>query len=148
MTRPAGCAVGSISNERTFREDVRDPTRLEAMLCALCERVCWRARRRGMKARTVTLKLRYTDFHTLTRSRRIAPTCSELELYPVVRDLFERARRRRLAIRLLGIALSNLRPADGQLPLFGDDRALHRAVDGIRERYGYDAVRIALTVSR
>jgi len=145
---PAGCAVGSISNERTFREDVRDPLCIDAMLCSLCERVCWRARSRAIKARTVTLKLRYADFHTLTRSRTIAPTCSELELYPVVRDLFERARRRGLAIRLLGIALSNLRPYDEQLLLFGDHQALHRAVDDIRQRYGYDALRMALTVSR
>jgi DNA polymerase-4 len=141
---PEGCAVGSISNERTFREDVRDPRSIDAMLCALCERVCWRARSRGMNARTVTLKLRYADFQTLTRSRTMAPTCSEFELYPVVRDLFERARRRRVAIRLLGIALSNLGPQAQQLRLFDENERLHRAVDDVRKRYGYDALRIAL----
>ena len=145
---PEGCSVGTISNERTFREDVRDPSSIDSMLCSLCERVCWRARKRGIKARTVTLKLRYADFHTLSRSRTITPTASELELYPVVNGLFARARRRRLAIRLLGIALSNLGHYDEQLPLFDDDQALYRAVDGIRKRYGYDALRIALTVSR
>ncbi|HMJ12629.1 MAG TPA: DNA polymerase IV, partial [Polyangiaceae bacterium] len=140
---PEGCAVGTISNERTFREDVRDPACIEGMLCSLCERVCWRARKRGIKARTVTLKLRYADFQTLTRSRTMkTPTCSELELYPVVRDLFVRTRSRRLAIRLLGIALSNLARYDEQLPLFYDG-ALHRAVDDIRELYGYDAVSLA-----
>src|SRR5262249_36025820 len=145
---PAGCVVGSISNERTFREDVRDPRCIEAMLCSLCERVCWRARRRGVRARTVTLKLRYADFQTLTRARTIAPTSSELELYPVVRDLFRRARRRRTAIRLLGIALSRLGRWEGQLPLFGDDGPLYRAVDGVRERYGYDALGLALARGR
>jgi DNA polymerase-4 len=143
---PAGLALGSISNERTFREDVRDPYCIEAMLCSLCERVCWRARKRGIKARTVTLKLRYADFETLTRSRTMTPTCSELELYPVVRGLFERSRRRRTAIRLLGIALSNL-GYDQQLCLFSDE-ALHRAVDGIRKEYGYEALRLALSVAR
>jgi DNA polymerase-4 len=145
---PAGYTVGSISNERTFHEDVQDPACIERMLCSLCERVCWRARTRGVKARTVTLKLRYADFHTLARSRTITPTCSELELYPVVRDLFERARRRRTAIRLLGIALSKLGPYDEQLPLFPDGAALHRAVDRLRKRYGYDAVRVALGAQR
>jgi DNA polymerase-4 len=145
---PEDCAIGSISNERTFREDVRDPTSIDAMLCSLCERVCWRARKRGVKARTVTLKLRYADFQTLNRSRTISPTHSELELYPVVSDLFVRARRRQLAIRLLGIALSNLGTYDEQLSLFDDGRALHSAVDGVRKRYGYDALRLALTVSR
>jgi DNA polymerase-4 len=128
---PAGSAVGTISNERTFREDVRDPASIDSMLCSLCERVCWRARKRGVRARTVSLKLRYADFQTLLRSRTITPTCSELELYPVIRDLFARARKRRTAIRLLGICLSNLRP-----------------YDDIRERFGYDALRIALAESR
>src|SRR6266508_1582489 len=49
---PSGSAVGTISNERTFREDVRNPDCIDSMLCALCERVCWRARTRGVKART------------------------------------------------------------------------------------------------
>ncbi|HKU42643.1 MAG TPA: DNA polymerase IV [Polyangiales bacterium] len=142
---PEGCTLGSISNERTFREDVRDPQCIEAMLCGLCERVCWRARKRGIQARTVTLKLRYADFQTLTRSRTIAPTASELELYPVVRDLFQRARKRRTAIRLLGIALSNLGIYDRQLRLFPGDEALHRAVDGVRERHGYESLRLALS---
>jgi DNA polymerase IV len=145
---PAGCDVGSISNERTFREDVRDPVSIHAMLCSLCERVCWRARKRGIKARTVTLKLRYADFHTLMRSRTLTPTASEGELYPVIRELFDRSRRRRLAIRLLGIALSNFSAGDRQLRLFDDDAALRRAVDGIRERHGYDAVHVALSIAR
>jgi DNA polymerase-4 len=145
---PVGGTLGTISNERTFREDVRDPACIDAMLCALCERVCWRARARGVKARTVSLKLRYADFQTLLRSRTITPTCSELELYPVIRDIFERARTRRTAIRLLGICLSNLRAYDEQLSLFDRSEPLYRAVDGIRKRFGFDALRIALAESR
>jgi len=141
---PSDCALGTLSNERTFREDVRDPACIEAMLCALCERVCWRARKRGVLARTVTLKLRYADFQTLQRSRTLTPTCSELELYPVIRELFQRARTRRTAIRLLGIRLSNLRPEAAQLRLFDQGEPLHRAMDSVRKRYGYDALRIAL----
>jgi DNA polymerase-4 len=145
---PAGSAIGTISNERTFREDVNNPACIEAMLCALCERVCFRARKRGVKARTVTLKLRYADFQTLQRSRTITPTCSELELYPVVSELFTRARTRRTAIRLLGIRLSNLRPYDEQLSLLDAHEPLHRTVDGVRKRYGYDALRVALGEAR
>ena len=145
---PTGVSVGTISNERTFREDVRDPSCIESMLCSLSERVCWRARKRGMKARTVTLKLRYADFQTLQRSRTITPTCSELELYPVVRELYDGARTRPTAIRLLGICLSNLRPAEQQLSLFDGGEPLHRAMDGIRQRFGYGALGIALAASR
>lgn len=144
-----GSALGTISNERTFREDVRDPSCLESMLCSLCERVCWRARKRGMEARCVTLELRYADFQTLTRSRAVTPTCSELELYPVVVELFRRARkRRRTAVRLLGVCLSRLRPRGAQLSLFDRGDPLHRAMDGIRGRYGYEALRIALSEAK
>jgi DNA polymerase IV len=145
---PEGVVLGSISNERTFREDVRDPACIDAMLCSLCERVCWRARKRGVRARTVTLKLRYADFQTLTRSRTLsAPVCSERELFPVVRDLFAAARQRRIAIRLLGLALSKLAPDDDQLRLFRDDEVLHDSIDSVRERYGYDMLRVALGVA-
>jgi DNA polymerase-4 len=97
---PEGQAQGSISNERTFLENQSDPLSLDSVLCGLCERVCWRARKRGVKARTVTLKLRYADFHTISRSRTLFPSNSELELYPVVKELLVLARTRRLPIRL------------------------------------------------
>ncbi len=138
-----GDSVGSISSERTFRADVGDSATIESQLCSLCERVCWRARRRGVKARTVTLKLRYSNFQTLARSRTISPTCSEVEVYPVVKDLYLGARHGRRRVRLLGVGLSNLGLFDGQLPLFEGDRRRDAAVDAIRERFGYDAVRLA-----
>ena len=136
---PEGETVGSISNERTFREDVSDPASIESVLCGLCERVCWRARKRGIKARTVTLKLRYADFHTLTRSRTLSPTHSELELYPVVKELLVMARTRTLPVRLLGMKLSNLGVFQ-QLALFDDHTKVGSVVDDIRERYGFSMV--------
>ncbi|MBI5537878.1 MAG: DNA polymerase IV [Deltaproteobacteria bacterium] len=145
---PDGETVGSISNERTFREDVRDRASIDSVLGSLCERVCWRARNRGVKARTVTLKLRYSDFQTISRSRSITPTHADLELYPVVAELFDRSRTRRLAIRLLGVALSNLGAYDEQPGLFRDSEPLYEAVDALRERFGYEAVRLATSVER
>ncbi len=139
---PEGGTLGTISNERTFREDVSDPVSIESMLCSLCERVCWRSRKRGIKARTVSLKLRYSDFETLLRSRTVTATNSELELYPVVLALFRRARTRKTAVRLLGVCLSNLRRAEQQLSLFDECEPVHRVMDGVRDRYGYDALRI------
>jgi DNA polymerase-4 len=131
-----------MSNERTFRADVGDSATIESQLCSLCERVCWRARRRGVKARTVTLKLRYSNFKTLTRSRTLSPTSSEVEVYPVIKDLYLGARDGRRRVRLLGVGLSNLGLFDGQLLLFEGDQRRDEAVDAIRERYGYDAVRL------
>jgi DNA polymerase-4 len=138
---PVGETVGSISNERTFREDLSAHRDVEARLCGLVERVCWRARNRNVKARTVTLKLRYSDFQTLTRARTISATSSEADVLPVVLALYRAARTRRTAIRLVGIKLSKLVPQDAQLELFSPREPLHRAVDTIREKYGFDAVR-------
>jgi DNA polymerase-4 len=118
---------------------VSDPASIESVLCGLCERVCWRARKRGIKARTVTLKLRYSDFHTLTRSRTLSPTSSELELYPVVKEMLNLARTRALPVRLLGLQLSNLGVFQ-QLSLFEDRERVGAVVDDIRERYGFSIV--------
>ena len=139
---PEGETVGSISNERTFREDVTDPASIEAVLCGLCERVCWRARKRHVKARTVTLKLRYADFHTLTRSQTTMATSSELELYPIVKEMFVAARTRSLPIRLLGVQLSNLGVFE-QLPLFDRVERVGAVIDRIRARFGFSTVSLA-----
>jgi DNA polymerase-4 len=139
---PEGETVGSISNERTFHEDVSDPASIESVLCGLCERVCWRARKRQIKARTVTVKVRYADFHTLTRSRTLWPTHSELELYPIVKEMVTLARTRPLPLRLLGIQLSNLGVFE-QLSLFDHHDKLGAVVDHIRERYGFSMVTLA-----
>ena len=144
---PEGDSVGSISNERTFREDVTDPASIEAVLCGLCERVCWRARKRHVKARTVTLKLRYADFHTLTRSHTTMATSSELELYPIVQEMFAAARTRSLPIRLLGVQLSNLGMFE-QLPLFDRNERVGAVIDSIRARFGFATVSLATARSR
>ena len=139
---PEGETAGSISNERTFREDVTDAAKIEAVLCGLCERVCWRARKRHVKARTVTLKLRYADFHTLTRSRTTAATSSELELHPIVKEMLAAARTRPLPIRLLGVQLSSLGTFE-QLPLFDRHERVGAVVDRIRARFGFGMVSLA-----
>ncbi len=140
----AGMA-GSISNERTFREDVADPTRLQDQLRALVERVCWRARRREARARTITLKLRYSDFSTLQRSVTVAATWDEAVVLRHVRALFERGRTRSDPIRLLGVGLSGFEGPRQQLALpFGAavTPTPGKAIDRVREKFGYDAIRM------
>jgi DNA polymerase-4 len=143
---PRGSVAGTISNECTFVETSGETA--AAVLSGLCERVCSRARRRGVLAGQVTLKLRYTDFHTLTRGRTIAPTNADFELHRVVLELYREARTRPLPIRLLGVVLAKLRVDAVQLPLFdaGERRGL--AVDRVRDRFGYDAVHLATTLAR
>jgi DNA polymerase-4 len=145
---PLGLARGSISNERTFAEtSARDTA---SILCGLCERVCARARSRGVRAGTVTLRLRYTDFETITRSRTITPSNVDSEILRAVLTLYRRARTRSLHVRLLGVALSTLSLEGPQLALPTMDSGARRArtVDAVREKYGYDAVHLATTVER
>jgi DNA polymerase-4 len=141
-----GAVHGTISNERTFAELGSDTA--NAVLSSLCERVCSRARHRGVLAGQVTLKLRYSDFQTLSRARSITPTSDELVLYPIVRALYREARTRTLPIRLLGLALAKLRLDDVQLPLFDGGGERTRAVDRVRDKFGYDAVHLATTLGR
>lgn len=142
---PQGRTTGSISNERTFSADVGDEQKIADQLCKLVERVCWRARKRDMFASTVTLKLRYSDFDTITRGKSIPPTHHEDEVLACVVNLYRKARQRRLAIRLLGIQLSNFKPAERQLGLSFDGRPrpkIGTAIDSVRNQFGYDAIRL------
>jgi DNA polymerase-4 len=145
---PRGEYVGSISNERTFVET--SPAATESVLCGLCERVCSRARARGVRAGRVTLRLRYADFHTITRSRTITPTSVDVEMHRVVLAIYRRARTATLPIRLLGIALSKLSLEESQLelPTFDGGERRGRTVDTVREKFGYDAVHLATTIER
>ncbi|MCO4763000.1 MAG: DNA polymerase IV [Myxococcales bacterium] len=148
---PAGQVVGTISNERTFHADVDDLRKIHKQLCALAERVTWRARRRKVFARTITLKLRYADFQTLSRGRTVPPTDAEGDVLKVVHQLFEAAYTRRVAIRLLGITLSNFSPAERQLPLPFDGRQRPKigcAVDAVRSQFGFEAIRLGAVADK
>jgi DNA polymerase IV len=142
---PYGLSIGSISNERTFFHSLHDEERVLAQLLALAERVCHRARKRKIRARTITLKLRYTDFQTLNRSRTIEPTSDEILIQATLVELYRETKRRKLAVRLLGVQLSNLLDeTPEQLKLrFARNRSVGAALDRVREKYGYDSVHLA-----
>jgi DNA polymerase-4 len=95
----------------------------------------------------VTLKLRYADFHTLTRSQTTTATSSELELYPIVKEMLAAARTRPLPIRLLGVQLSNLGVFE-QLPLFDRTERVGEVVDRLRARFGFATVSLATARGR
>ena len=145
---PRGESVGRISNERTFAEASAADT--ESILCSLTERVCSRARSRGVLAGRVTLRLRYADFHTITRSRTIPASNADVDVHKVVLAIYRAARAPRVKVRLLGVALSKLELEGPQLRLptlaNGDRRG--RTVDAVREKFGYDAVHLATSIER
>lgn len=137
--------VKSISRETTFPEDVGDPELLEATLIALTEDVCRRLRRRGLEARTVTVKIRYSDFVTHTCSHTLdRPRDVDEIFFREVLSLFRRGRTRRYRIRLLGVGVGNLVPRAWQDDLFDQEvpllRELDLKLDAIREKYGRAAI--------
>ena len=145
---PHGGYIGSISNERTFVETSQRKT--ESILCGLCERVCARARSRGVRAGCVTLRMRYVDFHTITRSKTISPTSVDVDVHRAILGLYRRHRTRKLAVRLVGVALSKLSLEEPQLvlPRFDGGDRRGQTVDAVREKFGYDAVHFATTLER
>jgi DNA polymerase-4 len=144
---PDGCDLGSISNERTFSADLSDRDEVDRRLRSLVERVCWRARKRGVVGRTVTLKLRYRDFVTLQRSRTGPATAEDAHVLATVRELLDAAWSKPVPLRLLGVGLSNLTQPGAQLDLSFDGRgpSASPAIDHIRERFGYDAITLGRT---
>ena len=138
--------VKSISREHTFEEDVSDQGVLESTLVALTEDVCRRLRRKRLEARTVTVKIRYSDFITHTCSHTLSrPMDVDEVFFEEVLALFRTGRRRRYHLRLLGVGVSNLVPRAWQDDLFDQElpllRELDLKLDFIRDKYGSDAIR-------
>jgi DNA polymerase IV len=138
----------SIGQEQTFRADIDDLTELSRVLLDQTEQVSRRLRRSRLKARGVTLKLRYGDFTTLTRSVTLdSPTDVTELLWRAARGLLDNwAADQCRPLRLLGMTASPLTGRDGvQAALFSDpgqetQQRIDRAVDEIANRFGDGAI--------
>ncbi len=145
-------AAKSISHETTFVRDLEDSDAIRAWLLELSEQVGCRLRRHGLKGRTVNLKIRFGDFHTITRAQTLGqPTDITEVIWRTAAQMFaSRLPARRLSIRLLGVGMSGLEhAAQAQLRLFPeveDERQarLDQAADQIQERFGHAGLQRAL----
>ncbi len=140
----------SVSNERTFAEDIRDPVEVRRALDSLAAKVGSRVRKKGLAGRTVTIKVRFTDFSTRTVRRTIdTPTDDEGVFGPIAQALLKEAWSPGVGLRLLGVGLSGFESKALQLDLLDtadqDDhpaesnRLLH-GIDAVKERFGEGAV--------
>jgi DNA polymerase-4 len=134
----------SMGAETTFGQDCRDPAKLEETLRGQAERVARELRADGLAACRVTLKLRWADFRTLTRSHTGDPTQDGLEVYRRAALLLSREPLVQ-PVRLIGVSASTFRPEKrGQLPLLDPAAVrrerLARAVDRITGRFGKSAI--------
>jgi nucleotidyltransferase/DNA polymerase involved in DNA repair len=133
--------IKSISEETTFVRDVASPDTLRNTLLALSDQVAARLRHNDLRARTVHLKLRWSDFSTITRQTTLAQSTQlENEIFGAVEKLWLGAWSRGQKVRLLGVGMSGF--DDGaQMSLFEDQSrdkqlALSKTLDALREQYG------------
>jgi len=148
---PPGVAK-SISRETTFGKDTRNRSFLKATLRYLGERVGADLRRQAKQARCITLKLRYADFTTITRSHTMPQTTdSDQTIFDTAARLMDRALSiEKQPVRLLGIGVSNLAESAGQLAMLDSSAQrlaqLNKTIDGIRNKYGFSAIQTGRTL--
>jgi DNA polymerase-4 len=144
-------AAKSVSHEHTFDVDTSDREAIERTILAMAEGVAGRLRDSGVKASTVTVKIRDSSFRTITRQRTMAEPTDLTE--PIFRTALDLARPevRGLRIRLLGVAASGLGERE-QLALFGADdprrRRVVEAADAVRHRFGERSITRARLIGK
>jgi DNA polymerase-4 len=146
----------SISEERTYGVDLRDPDEIDRAILARADGVARQLRRKGLIARTVHLKVRRGDYTTWTRSETLSRSTDLTEpIVAAARELMgQRIDLGSHGIRLLGVGVSSLTTSgSGQSELFMDDderraRKLTRAADAVRDRLGEKTVTRARLLKR
>ncbi|MEX1164220.1 MAG: DNA polymerase IV [Nitriliruptor sp.] len=150
----------SISAERTFDHDLDDPDDLQRHLLRLVEKVARRLRQARVSGRTVTLKVRFASFETVTRSITLSePTDRTHDVLVAARGLLDGLRLERVRVRLIGVGVSNLGDGDAsrQLTLDAPDVAaaevpwgdrrwedVDRVADAVADRFGDVGVSFAV----
>jgi DNA polymerase-4 len=148
--------VKSVSNERTFATDVRSPQDVDGALAALAAKVGQRLRKKGLSGRTVSIKMRFSDFTTKT-ARRTLPVATDDDAVfgAVARELLRQSWSPGIGLRLLGVGVSGFDDKTVQLDLLdgsvggdamGPDgktqrEELVRGLDAVREKFGDGAVK-------
>ncbi len=134
----------SVGHEETFDIDIDDADILRSELRRLADRVGARLRKHGWEASTISIKIRFADFTTLSRSQTLPdPTAVGQRIGDAARELFDQLDRR-LPVRLVGVRAEKLRPAGESAPGLWDDdaewRSIEGALDGATARFGTGAV--------
>jgi DNA polymerase IV len=139
--------VKSISNEVTFDEDSFDRTEVLSSILGLCEKVSGRLRQGGLKARTITLKVRLSGFRTYTLSKTItiATNFSDI-IYEISKSIFLNFDSQEKGIRLVGLKASGLLDTDIRDTLFSESgkiekkERMHKAMDFINNKFGNKSI--------
>jgi len=147
-----GGEAKSVSNETTFENDLFDKEKITAALLELSDKVSMRLREYGFKGRTITLKLRFSDFTTYTRSITVEkPTNFCDNIFVVIEKLYNAFPVSLKPVRLVGVKVSNLNCGESQIYFFDKEadekkEKKHIAVAKIRSKFGDNAIVRAKTI--
>ena len=137
----------SISRETSFHQDTIEPAEILGMLSYLCGRATKTLRDLGLLARSVSVRVRYSDGPSENVSRSLPePTATDREFQEAAGLLLGKAHTRRASLHLVGITLSGIVPGIREQPgLFDGEerrrwRRLDRCLDTVRDRFGYSAI--------
>jgi len=137
----------SISIERTFEKDTIDVNKLKSIITAMAENLAYQLRNGNKLTSIVSVRVRYSDFQTVSKQRKIAYTSTDHTLILTVQELFKEVYQRRVLVRLIGVKYSGLVGGHYQINLFEDNEKLirlYQALDHVRNRFGQDAVKLAV----
>ena len=145
----AAAGAKSISNEYTFEVDVADLDKILNVLMGLSEKVSRRLRKKGLTGRTITLKIRFSDFQTFTRATSLdVPTNFIEDIYQTCASKIKGFNLRKKHVRLIGVHVSNLTGSSDQLSLFEGSSSnldkkekLHQALGKIKDKFGEKAIK-------
>ncbi len=135
----------SISQETTFLHDVSDNAKLQKTLHALTRKVARRLRKAELAGKTVKLKIRWSNFETITRQKTLPSISdSEAEIFDAVQSLLEKLHSSGKSVRLIGVGVSGLGPPLRQLSFWEEgaekSRELEKVLDNLNERFGKNTI--------
>jgi len=129
----------SISTEHTFQSDTIDVEYLQSQLVRMTESIAFQLRQQNRLTGCVTVKIRYSDFDTVTKQCCIPYTAADHVLLKTARELFHKLYERRLLVRLIGVRFTQLVPGRYQINLFEDTQEmirLYQAIDSVKQQFG------------
>jgi DNA polymerase IV len=129
----------SIGTENTFETDTIDIHFLQKELARMTEKIAFELRCNNKLTGCVTIKIRYSDFQTLTMQSTIAYTANDHLLLQKVKEIFFKLYDRRLLVRLIGVRFTHLVPGGYQINIFEDSQeilGLYKAIDKVKKQFG------------
>ena len=129
----------SISTENTFHADTIDLDFMRSEILRMTEKIAFELRAQNKLCGCITVKLRYSNFDTVTKQAIIPYASADHLLITKARELFEKLFDRRMLVRLIGVRLTDLIPGNYQINIFEDAEetiSLYQAIDGIKNRFG------------